>query len=121
MPVLHCFWTAQLRSYDLPTALTLHHHVHVNVADTESFPALLDFIVLRAVDDSHVVAQQTNSTARRDHRDIADRSRPKIVDHIWFGEGFAGLVVLDVVIREYARQFREVGGDQGAVAVFEES
>ena len=32
----------------------------------------------------------------------------------------AGFVVLNVVVGEDAREFGEIGGDQGVVAVFEE-
>lgn len=35
------------------------------------------------------------------------------------GEGLAGLVVLDVVVGEEPRESGDVGGDQGAVSVFE--
>ena len=72
------------------------------------------------MDDRYLCTQQPDAASRGSHREIADCAGLEVADHVLFGVGLAKFIVLNVVVGEDAREFGEVGGDQGAVAVFEE-
>jgi len=81
---------------------------------------LFDLVFFRAMDDAHILTQQSDAAAFRDHRDVTGRAFLQIVQHVLLGEGSAGFIVLHVIFSENSREFSGVGGDQGPVSVFEE-
>lgn len=46
----------QLRCHDLPAAVSLHHHIHVDVLDREALALLLHVILFGAMHDGNVLA-----------------------------------------------------------------
>src|ERR1039457_6516018 len=75
----------QLRRHQFPLAIAFPQHVEVNVAYGEPLSVGLHFVRLRSVHDRSV-AKQANLPSGGNNRRIADRSRPKIVQHILLGE-----------------------------------
>ena len=75
----------QLRPDNLPPPAALHHNVHIHIANRESLSVLLDHIVLRPVNDGHVIAQDSNAPPGRNHRHKSNRSRPEPPDYIGLG------------------------------------
>jgi hypothetical protein len=72
------------------------------------------------MDNGYLLAQHAHAAACGDHRNIADRSGSEVMNDIVLGKRFARFVVLNVVVRENAREFSGVGCDERAVAIDEE-